>query len=476
MTRRRPFLGAVIGALLGAGTASAQPSLTHVEANLEPVVQVRGRPIQPRTLAEEMAAHHVPAVSLAVLDHGRVVWAKAYGLADVTSGAKADVHTLFLAGSISKPVAATGAMRLVQDHLIDLDAPVNDQLKSWRLPDNAFTQAHPVTPRELWTHTAGTTVHGFPGYPAGKALPSLVQILDGAPPANTAPVVVEREPGTRWNYSGGGITVAQLLMTDVTKEPFPALMHRLVLAPAGMTDSTYEQPLPSARASQAATGYLRSGAPVEGRFHIYPEMAAAGLWTTPTDLAKWALALEKAYDGGSTRLMSQASARTMLTPGLGGWGVGVAVAGSGDELRFSHAGDDWGFKANLVAWPKDRRAIVAMANGDDGMIVVMELMQAVAREYGWKGLEPAIMSPVSLAPQQIREITGSYGHGLAVITSEADGLSITAQGSKNRLIPTGGDRFMADAGTTSVVVTLNRDGAGAITSLSALGMTLPRDR
>jgi CubicO group peptidase (beta-lactamase class C family) len=471
------FAAALAGAILGFGAngAAAAPSLAHAEANLEPTVQVKGRPVTHHTVAEELAAHHVPAVSLAVADHGKIVWAKAWGMADVAAGRKADVHTLFQAGSVSKPVAATGAMRLVQDHLLDLDRPANAQLKSWQIPENDFTKGHPVTPRELWTHTAGMTVHGFPGYEAGKPVPSVVQVLEGKPPANTPAVVVERQPGTVWNYSGGGITIAQLLMTDVTKEPFPAIERRLVFRPAGMTDSTYEQPLPASRESQAATGYLRNGSPVVGRFHTYPEMAAAGLWTTPTDLAKWAIALEDAYNGTSTKLMSKATAREMLSPGLGGWGIGVAVGGTGDEFSFSHGGDDWGFKANLIAWPKNGRVLVAMANGDDGMVVVAELMQAVAREYGWKGLEPIIIEKVALTPEQARAFTGSYGHGAAVIAAAGDEFSIAYQGQKAELIPTGTDRFVADPGGANVEVRLNRDPDGKVKSLSALGLTLNRD-
>jgi CubicO group peptidase (beta-lactamase class C family) len=468
---------AAIGAAVAlvAADASSAATLAHIERDLQPAVQVQGRPVARHTVIEEMAAHHVPSVSIAVVDHGRVVWAKAYGLADVASGRRATTRTLFQAGSISKPVAATGAMALAQAHKLDLDAPANGQLTSWNIPDNAFTKDHPVTPRQLWTHTAGTTVHGFPGYAAGAPVPTVVEVLEGKPPANTLPVIVERQPGAAWNYSGGGITIAQLVMTDVTREPFPALMRRLVFAPAGMRDSTYEQPLSAPRTTQAATGYLRNGAPVQGRFHTYPEMAAAGLWTTPTDLAKWAIALERAYEGSSTRVISRASAREMLTPGRGGWGVGVEVGGSGDDFHFDHSGDDWGFKASLMAWPRGGRAVVAMANGDDGMVVVVELMQAVAREYGWKGLEPLVVEAVTLSNAQANELAGSYGHGAAVISAEGAGLHIAYQGSNVELIPRGGDRFVADPGGASVGVTVDRDPAGKVRSLSALGLTLSRD-
>jgi CubicO group peptidase (beta-lactamase class C family) len=370
----------------GAGATTTAEHIARIERDIRPAIWTADAKAQ--TLAEAMAAHRVPSVSVAVVDHGRIVWAKAYGSADVEGHAPATTRTLYQAGSISKPVAASAALKLVEAGRLSLDADINTELKSWRLPASAAMAGEPVTLRRLLTHTGGLTVHGFPGYDAGAPVPTVVQVLDGAPPANTAAVVVDRKPGSAWRYSGGGLTIAQLMMTDVTGEPFPQLMRRLVLAPVGMSESTYEQPLPASRAAQGATGYLAVGAPVAGRFHTYPEMAAAGLWTTPSDLAKWAIALQRAYDGRPSPLLSQSMARQMLTPGLGDWGLGIEVQGEGPSLRFSHGGDDWGFKAELVGWFTGGRAIVIMANGDGAITVEASLLQAIAREYGWAGLEP----------------------------------------------------------------------------------------
>jgi CubicO group peptidase (beta-lactamase class C family) len=465
--------------LLIPASASAATSQTgriaRIEASLEPTVRLSNRPVTDRTLAQEMAAHHTPAISIAVVDHGKIVWAKAYGLADVATGRAATVHTPFQAGSISKPVAASGAMQLIQQGRLVLDKPANDQLKSWRIPDNDFTRDHPVTLRHLLTHTAGTTVHGFPGYAAGTPVPTVVQLLEGKPPANTPAVVVERQPGTFWNYSGGGITIAQLIMTDVTRQPFPQLMAQRVFGPVGMDDSSYQQPPAADRAPVVATGYLRDGKPVEGRYHTYPEMAAAGLWTTPSDLAKWAIALEQAYDGTSARLMSKASARTMLTEGMGHWGIGIELGGEGRDFHFTHGGDDWGFKANLMAWPSGGRAVVVMANSDEGMVVALELMQAVAREYGWKGLEPKVIQAASLSPTQAQDLAGSYGHGLVVISADGAELHLVYGGNRVELIPTAADTFLADPGSSNIPIKLTHGPDGKIKSLSAQGLTLARD-
>lgn len=459
-----------------ASPAPPDARIARIEADLKPVVRVRGRPLPaPRTLKEMMAAYHVPSISVAVVDHGRIAWAKAYGLADVASAEAATPRTMYEAGSVSKPVAASAAVHLVQEGKIALERPVNDQLKSWKIPDNAFTAGHPVTVRHLLTHTGGLTVHGFPGYTAGGPVPTVVQILDGKPPANTPAVVVEKTPGSEWNYSGGGITIAQLLMTEAAGQSFPDLTQRRVFGPLGMADSTYAQPLPAARTAQAATGYYASGSPVAGRFHTYPEMAAAGLWTTPTDLAKWAIALQQAYDGKSARLMSKNSARTMLTPGLGEWGLGVQVTGKGQALRFAHNGDDIGFKAALVGYLTGGRAIVVMANGDDGAAVIAPFVQAIARGYGWKGLEPEVVDAATLSAAQRQELVGSYGHGILRVTLEGDEIRARFLGGILEIIPQGGDKYLVNLGSGTAPATVTRDAAGHIATIVAAGYNLARD-
>ena len=234
------------------------------------------------TLQQLMAQFHDPGLSVAVVDHFQIVWTKAYGVVATGSDVPVTTKTLFQAGSISKPVAATAALYMVEHGQLALDENVNDKLKSWRVPDNEFTQTEKVTLRRLMSHSAGLTIHGFPGYDVDAPLPTVVQVLNGEKPANTAPVRVDFVPGTKVRYSGGGVTIEQLLMTDVSGKPFPVLLRETVLDKIGMSASSYEQPLPPARAAATAWGTYTDGKPVHGKWHVYPEMAAAGLWTTPT--------------------------------------------------------------------------------------------------------------------------------------------------------------------------------------------------
>jgi CubicO group peptidase (beta-lactamase class C family) len=256
-----------------------------------------------RTLTERMKQLHVPGVSIGVIHQGKIEWARGFGVRN-TAGAPVDAETMFQAGSISKPLAAMAALRLVQEGKLALDSDINTYLSSWKFPKSSVAEGKPITLRELLTHTAGTTVHGFPGYASNEPVPTLVQVLNGEEPANTPAIRSDQPPMKEWKYSGGGFTIMQQAVIDVTHEPFPKLLHDTVLAPIGMTRSTYQQPLPASLRDNAATPYRSDGKPVDGGAHTYPEMAAAGLWTTPTDIAKYALEVERSLRGKANHVLN----------------------------------------------------------------------------------------------------------------------------------------------------------------------------
>lgn len=361
----------------------------------------------PLAVEERLQFYRTPAVSVAVIDGGRIAWAKAWGEVEA-GGAPAGPETLFQAASISKPVAAAGALRLVEEGVLELDLDVNSTLRSWKVPENGFTEKEKVTLRRLLSHSAGTTVHGFPGYAPGAPTPSLVQLLDGAPPANTAAVLVDAIPGSAWRYSGGGTSVVQLLMSDATGRPFADLMRDLMLAPLGMSRSTFEQPLPAERLSEAATGHGIDGAPIPGRHRTHPEQAAAGLWTTPSDLARFAIAVASAFNGNSNDAISAAIARKMLTRNAGHYGLGFALHGEDDDMWFEHGGANAGFRATMAIHAKSGSGAVLMTNGDAGVDLAREILRAIAREYGFPRFRPEVREAVKLDPEALRAFVGDY--------------------------------------------------------------------
>jgi CubicO group peptidase (beta-lactamase class C family) len=364
--------------------------VARVEAAI-PVVEVEGDAPLQLTLRQLMEAYRVPGLSIAVFDHHALAWAKGYGVTQADAVDPVRLDTLFQAASISKPVTAMAALHFVEKGRWTLDGNINDRLIAWKVPDNQHTRVEKVTLRRLLSHTAGTTVHGFPGYAVTQPVPTLVQVLDGTPPANTAPVRVDITPGTRERYSGGGTTIVQSMMVDQLRKPFPEIMREAVLEPLGLAHSTYEQPLPAARATAAATGTRADGTSVDGRWHVYPEMAAAGLWTTPSDLARVAIEVSLASSGRSSRVLSQAMTKQMLTEQLPRVGLGFGLGPAPGQFR--HNGANEGFRAYLTAFAESGSGVAMMANSESGSRLFDLIAASVAKEYGWPKAEARPPSP-----------------------------------------------------------------------------------
>jgi CubicO group peptidase (beta-lactamase class C family) len=281
------------------------------------------------------------------------------------------------------------------------------------------------------------------GYPAKAPVPTLLQVLDGQQPANSEPIRVDVVPGTIWRYSGGGYTVMQQLLMDVTGRPFPPLLADLVLQPIGMKDSTYEQPLPEARRAAAASGHLTDGGLLPGRYHTYPEMAAAGLWTTPADLARFLIEVQQALQGRS-KILTPGMARQMVTVQKGSSGLGLGLTGSGPWARFGHGGSNAGFKCQMTAFVEGGRGAVVMTSGDRGGRLSGEILRAVAVEYEWPSLRPRQKSVVTIEPAALAPLAGRYelrpGRVLTVVL-EGGTLFVLDGEERIELFPESATRF-----------------------------------
>ncbi len=334
-------------------------------------------------LAQLMQHFHVPGLSVAVIRDFKIHWVKAYGIADVETGRPVETDTLFQAASISKPVTAMAAMRLVDEHRLSLDADINTILKSWHVPGSS------VTPRSLMSHTSGADDgFGFPGYDPSAARPTVVQILDGKPPSNVGPVLFTRPAYQAYKYSGGGVTVMQQALMDLTGKPFAEFMRSTVLDPLGMTDSSYEQPLPAARASHAARAHDGDGKPMGPPWHVYPEQAAAGLWTTPGDLARFMIEVQRAVRGPKGDVLTQAGASAMVSPvGVGPFAIGLSIEKRGEGWYFSHGGSNWGFRGDILAHVRKGYGLAILTNGDNGSALINEIEARVAAAYNWDSLD-----------------------------------------------------------------------------------------
>jgi CubicO group peptidase (beta-lactamase class C family) len=395
--------------------------LSRIENGLQPGYQIAGEPVSTFNIEERLKELGIPGISIAMVVDGEIEWAKGYGMADVADMRHVDEYTMFLAGSISKPVSTIRALQLVELGALSLDENVNDYLTSWQLPDNQYTQFEKVTLRRIMNHTAGLTIWGFPGYDKGDVVPSVVEVLDGL--GNTGPVRVYKEPGESWQYSGGGYTIMQLMITDTENRQFPETMYQNVLSPLGMSESTFENPLPEAFHTIAATGYRVNGNEVEGKWPIYPEMAAAGLWTTPSELINYAIEIQRISQNKVDGILQRETVEEMLTPGLNNSGLGPFIG----EHHFGHNGADEGFRASLIAWNEEPTALVIMVNSDNGSII-QEVQLAIAEEYDLPGISPFIEQVIELSQQQLSKYVGTYELQAGQLTIElADrGLEVTS--------------------------------------------------
>ncbi len=482
MSFSRSFVSSVLVGILTLGAATAQVAtvdpavekkIQRIQDGLLPAVIVKGGPAQSSKLADRMAALHVPGVSIAVIHNGRIEWARGFGVTKI-GGDPVTPATLFQAASISKPVTAMAVLHLVQSGRLSLDTDVNQYLKTWKLPENEFTAKTKVTLRQLLTHTAGMTVHGFPGYAAGAPLPTTTQVLNGEKPANTPAIRVDTAPGTIWRYSGGGYVITQQVLEDVTGKAFPKLIQEMVLGPIGMSHSTYEQPLPRNRLGEAAMPYGQDGAAIAGGPHTYPEMAPAGLWTTPSDLALYALEVQKTLAGSPGHVISSTTTRQMLTSGKNNWGLGPQTGGNPAHPWFSHGGSNEGFKCNLIAYENGDGAVI-MANGDNGGQLAEEILRTIASEYQWPDFKPAERTMAKVAPGLLDAYPGSYRFQLMpniVMTITRDGNQLYSQLSgqdKLAIFPAGDRDFFLKEVDAQLTFDVGADGKATRVTLHQNG-------
>ncbi|MGD8535231.1 MAG: serine hydrolase domain-containing protein [Candidatus Aminicenantes bacterium] len=379
-----------------------------VENGLLKAVVFKGQEPERMMLEDRMNYYRVPGLSIAAIYQNRIDWAEAYGVKEIRRPEPVTTHSLFQAASLSQPVAALAALHFVDEERIALDSNVNEFLSSWKLPENRMTRENKVTLRSLLSHCAGFIPHEFRGYPQSKPLPTLRQILDGQKPANSPAARVYAIPGSRYSYSELGYAILQQLLIDLEEKPFSQIMEESVLQPLGMERSTFEYTLPAGVKEMAVTGHLREGEPLEGKWSRHPEMAAAGLWTTPTDLALFLINVMKTARGESRKIVSAELARAMLTPQINIQGCGFLIEDAGDNLFFHMKGRNDGFECFMVAYPVKGEGVVVMTNSDNGSFLIEEIMRGVSAAYEWPHFQPEEKTLYRLDSAVYAQYVGKY--------------------------------------------------------------------
>lgn len=400
----RIFVVAITAAVVCActGKTGDVPSeQRQLEAALIPVVTFAGEEDTRPSFGERQAELGVPLTSVAVAKGWELQWAKAYG-------GNGDEYTRFQAASLSKTVAAAGLLTLAEDLHVGLDDDLSKDLAPVSLPQ-LNPRGLPITLRGLLSHTNGTSISGFPGYPAEAPIPTSFQIVAGTTPANTDPVVVDANPAGKRKYSGGGYQVAQLWAETVTGEPFDRLMRRLVLEPVGMSHSTFAvRDVAPDESQNIARAHDFDGSEIAGGWHIYPEQAAAGLWTTPSDYARFVLALMAASEGRSERGVRESVASAMLNPVADEYGLGIGIQTRQDEIRLTHSGLNRGYICNFMAFPARGDVIVTMTNSAKGFPMVGDVNRTANVVYGWPSSPLIVKNRAPVTTKELDRFAGSY--------------------------------------------------------------------
>ena len=387
-------------------TASdAEGRKKQVEHGMLPPVVFDGE-IKPVSVESRMALYKVPALSVAVIHHGKLDWSAAWGVLQ-KDGAPADCGSLFQAGSLAKPVTVLAALRMKTAGLIDFDRSIETYLSSYHLPAGRQTDANPVTFRNLLAHTAGITAGGYAGYALNEPIPTDQQIVRGEAPTNSRKVEVVNAPGASLTYSGGGYTVVEIALQDQLHSPFDQIMREWVLAPVGMRQANFTVPLPASSHSYTARGHQIDGTLVPGGWNNYPEQAAAGLWATATDLAMFLLEIHKGYEGKSD-VFTQASIREMLANPIQNHAYGFRLVGEGDQVFITHYGGTVGYSAGMTLNLRTGDGAVFLINSNNGANLGTEFFNAVSRAYEWPVFREERVKRMEQPVAVLQSLAGTY--------------------------------------------------------------------
>ncbi len=457
-----------------------EKKIKEVENNLGLWVNIEGAKNK-YNLQERMAFYRVNGVSIAFIKDYKMEWARGFGWADSAEQKPVTTATLFQAASISKSLNGVGVLKLVQDGKLDLSSDINEYLKSWRFPYDTVSKGKKITTANLLSHTAGLTISGFPGYEMGVSLPTRPQILDGVTPANTKSVRSAFEPGLKYQYSGGGTTISQTIVEDITGKPYEEYMWDNVLKPLGMHSSTFAHVPGEEQADLRATAYLSNGKAIKGKYRFYPEQAAAALWTNPTDLSKYIIETQLALQGKSNKVLSQEMTKLRLTPFVDSLAaLGVMISKRGTQSYFGHSGSNAGFKSQYIGSLEGGNGVIIMVNSDNGAIV-SEIINSIVTVYNWNEFYvPKLKKTVSVDSALLNGYVGNYNIDKLTVSILMEGDKLVLKQGEQKMnvyftsdtdffvieVPNGEYSFVKDA--TNKIEALQLKRGSTITKLTKL--------
>ncbi len=393
-----------------ASCLSAQPNKMQ-----EAISQLKADDGSDLTVEMAMAQYGLPGLSVVVFEDYQIIWSKTWGVKEMGTNDLIDEQTAFSTASISKAITATLMAILEEKGLFDIDQPVNNYLKRWHLPENEFTQTGPVTIKHILSHTAGTSQHGFTDFYEGDKVPTILESVQGKLPSYDAPIEVQFKPGTNWQYSGGGYTIAQMALEDQLGKSLAELAQIYLFGPLKLEHTTMYQHGDPRFLKNVAKAHNNQGEVIRTGIPICPQTAASAMWSTPTDMARLAIEIQKALKGEPGPVISTAVAKRVTEiityKVVGGWGLGWdRLHRAGNRGWFSHGGANTGTGGHVYGTMEDGHGIAFFGNGPNGIRIPIldKLRNSIIESHGWRRPNPFLKREIPLDQQTKEGMIGLY--------------------------------------------------------------------
>lgn len=358
------------------------------------------------TIVNEMTEYKIPALSLAIINDGKIEWTNTYQNPSF-SEQNLNNSSIFQAASLSKPVTFFAALRMHTAGKIDLDENIENYLESYQLPQGKQTVENPVTFRNIFSHTSGITSGGYQGYGSHHTIPTDVAVLKGSKGVNSPAIEVISTPNKVLAYSGGGYTLAEVALQDIFKDDFSNSMNQWILQPIGMENSEFTQPLQPSDSSKVAKGYTSNGVVLDGGWRNHPEQAAAGLWSNATDMATFLIEIYKGYQGQSS-IFSKSEIESILSHERDGHIYGFIVNKTDTGFAITHYGGNAGYRTGMTIDLNTGKGLVYLINSDNGGALGNELLLSASQVYRWNHFKRISAKRNQLNSEVLKKLIGKY--------------------------------------------------------------------
>lgn len=380
--------------------------IKSLEKGLLRAVYFKGQRPEKLRLVDRMAFYKVPGISIAVMDKFQIEWVKAYGYKDIIQYQKVTPETAFQVGELSQPVSAATVLRLVEENVLKLDEQLGTYFTEIAFAGRKFRPSEKIsiTLSSLLSHAAGFYPWTSSGYSRTSATPDLAQILRGEEPAQNYFSFRGFDPEAGVRFSDFNYVLLEKYLEDKTGKKLDELARKEVFSRLGLKNTFFGLPV----SGDIASGHLREGPEVDGSWYKYPEQAARGLWSTPSDYLKFVIDLMDCARTGKKGLLSAELARQMLSPQAPQIGYGFRLEGEHEKFKIYMKGKTHGYRTALLIYPALGQGVVVMTNSENGGVLIDEILRGLSAVYNWPDFKPEEKVLYRLDPSIYKQYCGRY--------------------------------------------------------------------